>query len=303
MLPGLAIFAFACTDGAPTESIEMLPAFAITVDIQETRITDDPADQFDPDISGPLIVYSDRRNADADIYMYDLNAPSEVRIMSTERDQLLAAVSGNRIVWTDFSGGSADIVMCEWNGTECPAVQVADGAQNERKPAVSGYLIVYESDENGNYDVFLSECDESGCTRHQITTGLSHERNVDISGNRIVWEDDKHGQTEIYTCVWENGACVEERVSETELYHETGVAVFGDMIVYGSNRSSLGDIFAYDAATGVETQLTIDDQYNRNPDISGTYVVYESVPPGGPDFTVRLYDLATGTDVALTTDP
>ena len=44
-------------------------AQAYNVEGTEIQLTTDPADQFDPSISGAFAVYTDRRGEDADIYL------------------------------------------------------------------------------------------------------------------------------------------------------------------------------------------------------------------------------------------
>ena len=58
------------------------------------------------------------------------------------------------------------------------------------------------------------------------------------------------------------------------------------------------DIWAYDWATGVTTQITDTSATNeRNPDVDGTTIVYQGDRTGDSD--IYLYDLATGTEQHL----
>ncbi len=276
------------------------PALEFVVVGPETAVTTDLSDQFDPSISGPLVVYSDRRASDADVWVHDIVTGVEARVSDVPAgDQLLADVSGNVVVFTEYGTGQATIWACEWDGSACPAELVVDQPGNQRRPAVFGSLIVYEDDRNGNYDIYLFDLDTGVETR--ITDDTSHQRKPDIFGTRIVWEDYRNGNADVYTCEWDGAECVNEPVT-LDLAQDVDPAIFGDWVVFGSNRASIGDIWAVNLAERpAPIPVTSGEAYERNPDVSGTYVAYETYAAG--DSNINLYDLATGTDWALTVDP
>ena len=51
----------------------------------ESRLTTNPADQYDPAISGDLVVYTDARAGNADVWYYDIGA-------TRHRSQVLLAI-------------------------------------------------------------------------------------------------------------------------------------------------------------------------------------------------------------------
>lgn len=275
----------------------------------ETQVTTDESDQFDPSISGPLVVYSDRRALDADTWVHDVVTGVAAPVTGVPAgDQLLNDVSGNLVVFTDYGTGRANIWACEWNGTTCLATLVLDRQANQRRPAVFGSLIVYEDDRNGtydndgyhpNYDLYLFDLNTGVET--QITDDPGHQRKPDIFGTRVVWEDFRNGNADVYTCEWDGASCPNEPVT-SNVAQDVDPAVFGDWVVFGSNRAHIGDIWAVNmAGDRTPTPLTYDEEYERNPDISGTYVAFESYAAGDSD--IWLYDLATEDTWRLTIDP
>ena len=276
------------------------PAPEIVAVGPETQVTTDPLDQFDPAISGSLVVYSDRRGAHADVWVHDVVTDVAAPVSGVpDGDQLLSDVSGNVVVFTDYGTGQATIWACKWNGSACPAELVVDQPGNQRRPAVFGSLIVYEDDRNENYDIYLYDMDTGVET--QITDDPSHQRKPDIFGNRIVWEDYRNGNADVYTCEWDGAQCANEPVT-LDPAQDVDPAVFGDWVAFGSNRASIGDIWAVNLAEGTTPiPVTSGEDYERNPDVSGTYVAYETYEAG--DSNINLYDLATGTDWILTVDP
>lgn len=278
------------------------PQFAILGVGPETQVTTDPADQFDPEISGSLVVYSDRRAASADIWVHDVVTGVAAPIPNAgEGDQLLGDVSGTLVVFNDYSTGNANIWVCEWTGTTCPGKGLSSHPANQRRPAVFDSLIVYEDDRNGNYDIYLWDLRTN--TEVQITTHASHQRKPEIFGTRVVWEDVRAENADVYTCEWNGTSCVDERPVTNHSAQDMDPEIFGDWVVFGSNRASVGDIYAVNLAADDWTPiaLTSGADYERNPGVSGTYVAYESYATG--DAGIHLHDLATGTSWVLTTDP
>jgi TolB protein len=64
---------------------------------------------FDPVVSGELVVWSDDRNDDCDIYGFDLAAEVEFPVCVSEGRQTNPAVDGNIVVWVDGRNGNRDI--------------------------------------------------------------------------------------------------------------------------------------------------------------------------------------------------
>ena len=75
----------------------------------ETRITTNESEQSYPAIYENKIVWTDKRNGNWDIYMYDISTSKEKRITTDESEQSYPVIYGNRIVWTDNRNGNYDI--------------------------------------------------------------------------------------------------------------------------------------------------------------------------------------------------
>ena len=262
----------------------------------ETQLTTDPSDQFDPSISGAITVYSDRRNADADIYYYDILNNQEVQVTFGGGDQLLNDVSGNYVVYTDYGTGNAEIYLYNIATTE--AQQITSHPANQRRPSISGNLIVYEDDRNGNYDIYLYDL-VSGLET-QLTSAPSHQRKPDISGRIVVWEDFRNGNADVFMMDL-SGENPDEIPVSVDSAQDVDPAVDGNIIVFGSNRYSVGDIYLYRIHDGVTQPVTVGEDYERNPDVSGDFVAYESYAAGDAD--IWLYSIPLGVSERATNDP
>ncbi|WP_095642876.1 PKD domain-containing protein [Methanosarcina spelaei] len=62
-------------------------------------------------IYGDRIVWTDSRNGNSDIYMYDLSTHNETQITTRESYDFSPDIYGDRIVWNDYRNGNGDIYM------------------------------------------------------------------------------------------------------------------------------------------------------------------------------------------------
>ena len=86
-------------------------ANAITITGQARQLTDNSATQTDPQISGNLVVWTDFRNGNDDVYFGDLASNAETRVTTLTTSQRLQAVSGTRIVYTDFTAPGPHVML------------------------------------------------------------------------------------------------------------------------------------------------------------------------------------------------
>jgi beta propeller repeat protein len=67
----------------------------------EQAVCTNPAEQWNPSISGDKIVWMDSRNGNWDIYMWDpING--EQQITTNTSNQWNPSISGDNIVWNDY---------------------------------------------------------------------------------------------------------------------------------------------------------------------------------------------------------
>ena len=80
-------------------------------------MTQDPADQTNPDIQNGVIVWQDNRNDNWDIYLYDRNVQKEKAICIQSGDQTMPRMifdgRTGSIVWEDSRRGDKDIYIYE----------------------------------------------------------------------------------------------------------------------------------------------------------------------------------------------
>jgi beta propeller repeat protein len=77
-----------------------------------TQITINTADQLDPAISGSNIVWTDSRNGNKDIYVYNIPSGTEGDLTpGTPSDQYLEDIDRVNVVYTHITGSGTDIFL------------------------------------------------------------------------------------------------------------------------------------------------------------------------------------------------
>jgi len=275
-------------------SVEISHAQLYAFNGTERQITLDTMDQFDPHVSTRYIVYADRRNVDADIYVWDIISETELQVTSGGGDQLLTAVWDSLVVFTDYGGGDAEIYL--FKGSSTTIQRITELTSNQRRPDIYGRYIVYEDDRNGNYDIYmynLSTLDET-----QITTDLSHQRKPAISENIIVWEDFRNGTADVYA--YSIGGDSTWPIAINTSAQEVDPDVDGSYITFGSNMNSIGDIFIHNINVGLTYPVTSTVDYVRNPSVSGDFISFESYEAG--DANIWVYSIPLDLSEQVTTD-
>jgi len=272
--------------------VGMIPPVPGHVYGSEVQLTTNLADQLDPSISGDIVVYTDSRNTDNDVYTYNISSGVELQITSGGGDQMLPDVSGDLVVYTDFGMGNAD--ACSFNLTSLQTTRLTNNSANQRKPTVSGTRVVYEDDRNGDWDIYMTNLRTMEETR--LTSDPANQRSPIILGPYVVWEDYRAGNADVRLL---NLKTMEETVVTNWTSQETDPTVEGDIISYFSNQYSVGDVFYYRISTGETVAVTAGPAFERNPVVSGDCVTYESYADGNAH--IWLYSISLGLGHQLTT--
>ena len=299
----LLVVALAAAAGAGA-----VPAAAQTV--TEIQVTDDPAHQFDPAVSQGRVAYTDFRNGDADIYVYDIDTAQEVQIGTAGTHQVLQDIDGDFVVFTDFRNGDGDIYAYDLaTGIE---TQLTDDPADQQNPAISGNQVVWEDFSTGSStpNVFLGSLD--GSPASAVSAVAAPQLSPAISGDLVAWEDLRNagagGSFDVFAYDLTNGVEIAVATGSSTARRPD---IDGRRIVYQDDAAGNLDIYLYDADAGTTQQLTTLASTQQNPHISGDRVVWEDdrngscTPASNPDCNWDLYglDLTTLTEYAVATGP
>lgn len=279
------------------DAFPLNPLEARDSDAQVIQITRDPSNQECPVIWQNRVVWLDYRNAQWDIYMYDIPNKIESRITTNSLDQLYPTISGNRVVWEDYRNGNADIYMYDIStGTESP---IATNPSNQWSPTISGDYIAWWDDRNRNYDVYMYNIANSNEIR--ITTNPADQMFPNISEDYIVWWDTRNGGFDIY--MYDILTGLENRITTASSDQMSLMypGLSGNYIVWMDNRNGNWDIYMFDISTGIETRITTNPADQSYPTISGSRIAW--MDNRNVNWDIYVYDISTMTETQITTDP
>lgn len=252
---------------------------AVHISGTATQLTTDSSTQFDPAISGDLVVYTDLRNGNADVYAFDLANGVEVQITTSPSAQTLHDVSGRRIVYQD--NGTGMVFVYDFD-TGVSFSLVATSLQTN--PAIDGDLVVYQS----GGDIYAVDLTTGVVIA--ITNTPEFEARPSVSGSRVVFERfSDAGSFDIY---WVDIATGVETAVATSAVHERAPYINGDIIVWDAPAAdgSNSDIYLYNIVTGVTSRLALPGN-QRRAHVSGALIAFDDDSTG--DLDVVLYDIQT----------
>jgi TolB protein len=245
-----------------------LPVLAGT----ETRITTNPADQYDPGISGNIIVYTDERGTtDKDIWYYDLATRMETPVTTAFGDQMLPDVSNGIVVYEDRQMGDVFAYSVLTNVT----TNISHGAATD--PAIGQGLVAWEDTRNGNREIYAMNL-TSGEQR-RVTTSTDFNAYPDVSNGIIVWVRANSTQAHIYDYDWASNTT--RQITNAPAIDENP-DVYGKIVVYEHYNTAYTncDIYMFNLTSGVERPLPFNGWEVRNPRISGDFVSFENISQG-----------------------
>ena len=258
----------------------------------ETRITADPGDQYDPSIDANIVVFTDYRGADPDVYYVNLNSMQEYAVVVAPGVQEFTDVSNGVIVYTDYR--SADVmsfttatgVTVNVTGPD----KVALGRPfNSVDPAISLGLVAWEDDRDGNDEMYAKNTGTG--EERRISDSPDVDQKAAVNGNLIVWQrcPASGGNCDVFLYDWSTGLTTQ--ITNTPDGDERLPSIEGRNVVYQGVRNGEQDVFIYNLDTGVEKQLSLPGA-QFNPHISGDYVSFDDLATAV--YHVKLWNYTTG---------
>ncbi|WP_440955352.1 hypothetical protein ACSAZK_17830 [Methanosarcina sp. Mfa9] len=272
----------------------------------ETQITTDESEQFRPAICGDTIVWTDDRNGNYDIYMYNLSTSEETRITTNDVfPEDYSAIYDNKIVWTDSRNENSDIYMYDF--FTLTETRITTSESDQFWPAIYGDNILWIDLRNGNDDIYMYNLSTSEET--QIATNESMSDDPFIYGNRIVWEDDRNGYPNFDIYMYDLATSMETQITTNESV-QSYPAIYEDRIVWQDDRNGNYDIYMYNLSTQTETQITANESDQKFPKIYGDRIVWMDSRNGGSwsswpadgNFDLYMYDLSTSREIQVTSN-
>jgi TolB protein len=265
-----------------------------TNDTPEKNVTDVPADQFDPAISGNLVVYTDFSGVDADVWYTDLNTGLAYPVTTASGDQQLTGVSGGRIAYSDWN--TMDVLV--YDIVTHTTLNITNAAlSNSFDPALDGNLIAWTDDRDGNAEIYARDLATS--EERRITSDMLIDQAPAVGDGIIVWERCDNYACDVFAYDWTSGATTQ--ITATSWASERFPEVSGRTVVFQREKGTPIDknIVSFDLDTLTEKELLLTgDQENAH--ISGNYVSYNDSASGLSH--IGLWDLSSGCHFEMTSN-
>ena len=271
-----------------------------------TRITDDPASQEKPSISGDYIVWQDNRNGNWDIYLYKRSTGKETRLTTDTGKQWLPIVCGHYVAWYDDSSGRTNVVLYDIASgkvkkvIDCNAQTVIPGPGTGFKPALSEkYVAWVESGEEKirYYDIGTGEIG-------YVSQSGGLQSWPSLYGSHIAWEEIRNGNTDIYMTDLANPSGGVQRITSDTSY-QVSAAISGTLIAWEDMRVPARSIYMYDLSPPSEELSVVDATDDRDehlyPAVSGNTIVWQRGRGADSNLYIFIYKSEEPTEPILTT--
>lgn len=281
-----------------------LPA-PILVQANVAAVNDGPGGQTDPHISGDWVSYTDNSTFRINIQNLAQGSASDRPIQRPDSTyDSLSDISGSQIVFMRADDlGSMGIYSSEINPSGDPnvaqAVAPVEGSLRRRSVVGSGTIAWedrgYDSSSSAQPEIAVYDPAVGQASRLTNDTMSDQWPALSSDGSAVVWV--KCASTT--SCdVWKA-----ERANGWTAVQLTGVAgepdgneslpdTDGGIVVYGSTASGDDDIYYRPIAGGPATHLSMPG-FQRNPNINGNLISFESSAAPGAQFDLMVYDLST----------
>jgi beta propeller repeat protein len=155
---------------------------------------------FDPAVCGTLVVWTDMRNGNPDIYGKDLAGGREFPIATSPATEAYPDCDGGRVVYMSTGAKTGpDISM--FDRTTGATTVVSAQPWSEWQPAISGSRVVWQAWPNQpNCCIQVFGVDLSTGAPFTVTTGslTGNQTLPDISGTVVAWQDDRRGTEDVW---------------------------------------------------------------------------------------------------------
>ncbi|MDD1753174.1 MAG: biopolymer transporter Tol, partial [Methanotrichaceae archaeon] len=243
-----------------------------------------------PSTNGSLMVWSDNRRGDWNIYGFDFFSRSERPISRTDNDQLYPRTSGDRAVWSDYRDGKAQIYLK--NLTTGNESALTKGKGHKIWPTLSGDHVVYMDNSSGNWDVYIYDI-KTGTIR-PVYKGVGQQMYPDVSGDLVVWQDNRNGDWDIYISDLNKSEELKLTGKGDQIYPD----VSGNTIVWEDTSSGDISYYLWDKKWG----KTYPREGNQSsPVISGQSIAYVDHSPQGD--SIRKLDINNWKDELVAQSP
>jgi len=170
-------------------------AYDNSIGLMLPMITNDPAMQAGPRVSGTVVVWEDWNSGNADVFGMQIGQPPSFPIATGAHNQRTPDIDGNHVVWVDSTPGGDDQIWV-YDLTTRVGRQLTTAPGSKIGPRISGNRIVWSDSRSGNLDIYT--WDLTTDTEDLLAGGAGDQMLADVDGNRVVYTSNATGFEQLY---------------------------------------------------------------------------------------------------------
>lgn len=272
----LAVVAGVSVSRSEVPTPQVIRPDIISVRVSPRILTRDLAAQIEPAISGTRVVFTDFRNGQADIYLWDLGVEPnlETRLTNGIQDERSPDIFGTTVVYVDLgpdTGGGDIYALGIIGGGRTPVA--VESRSRQGRPAIRGTLVAWEDDRDGNPEIYARDL-ATGVTRRLTNTPEYAEMEPAVDRGRVVYS--RRAPNGTCQIVLTDFATLESRTLTDAATCFRRPDIERNFVVYDGTPDRTQDIFVHDLRTGTETRVVLAG-IQRDAHISGPWLSAEKV--------------------------
>ncbi len=237
--------------------------------------------QRSPDILNGIIVWSENRKLNEDIFSYNIAMHKEEALTSTSSYKFNPAISGDYVVFEDFGVNDYKGIAYTRLGSTAAPVFIEENSKEKANPDISGNWVVYQQLDGGVDDWNIYLYNIATKTSLQVTRDPHCQQNPRIDGDLVVWEDSRNGKWDVF--IYDIKKDTVNAVTYDAL-DNMEPAVSGSIVVFTRyQQDGKAKVYMVNLQIPRTYKLSDGPGNQNNPDIFGDNVVWEDDRFGGED--------------------
>lgn len=259
-----------------------------------------PADQEFPKIYGDTIVWMDMRNANRDIYSFDVKTEKEIPLSKSSIPEGMngwLGIYGNKVVWYALTLNGSQLNIYDLRKGKIVKKLKRKKLNSFYSPSIWDDRVVWVDERNGNADIYLFVLTQN--REIPICTNPHWQEQPAIWGDKIVWVDNRRGEKDIYLFDLRTG---EEKPICLVKGEQFSPAIWRERVVWEDFRNGNWDIYLYDLSEKKEIPVCTHPADQTSPAICGNKVVWVDFREDA-EGDIYLYDLERKKEIAICKAP
>ncbi|MGI9106685.1 MAG: FG-GAP-like repeat-containing protein, partial [Pyrinomonadaceae bacterium] len=225
----------------------------------QTRLTDNPADDFNPSFSpdDSQIVFGSNRDSNNEIYVMNADGTGQIRLTDNPAfdEQPSFSPDGSKIAFKSGRDGNDEIYVMNADGTG--QINLSSNPAFDEQPSFSpdGSKIVFTSDRDGNFEIYVMNLDGTGQINLTNNPGFDFNPSFNPNDGKIGFTSIRDGNQEVYV-MNADGTGQTRLTNNPALDEQPSFSPDGSKIAFQSNRDSNFEIYVMNADGTSQTRLT-----------------------------------------------